>query len=114
MPADAGSSRDANPALPTADIVPSVIDFGAVHVGGYLDRTMLAVNRNDEDTLVFVLSENDAYVVRPVELAIPANTRREMTVRFAPESAGVHDEEVQIDACGGGCITRIRLVGSSE
>ena len=114
MIVDAGSERDAESTPPPADLVPGVMEFFPTQVGSYLDRTLQAVNRTSIATTVVVLSDPNQYDVYPSEIEVPAYSRSEITVRFMPSELGVHEEFLDVDACGAGCITSVRLVGTAE
>src|SRR5688500_1824675 len=91
-PVDAGSR-------PAADLVPGIMEFFPTRVGGYFDRTLEAINRNDQATTVLLLSDPESYYAYPAEIEVPANSRRQITVRFVPTEVGVHEALLEIDAC---------------
>jgi hypothetical protein len=114
-PRDAGFLRDGSTEGARADLVPGIIDFGVIGTGYYADRTLMIVNRNEEDVTVEVRADLRAYIVLgdAPNVYVPANTVRELLIRFRPPTPGIYEENLTINACAGGCSTDVRLVGSS-
>jgi hypothetical protein len=88
-------------ALPTAcTVAPRSLDFGAVRVDSFADRTFTVTNGGSE-ALAGTVSEpcGDYALLDSLGFSIAPGAARSFTVRFSPGSAGPHPCTVSIAGC---------------